>query len=70
MIFPLNFWDVSLLITITAIILLITSELLSPRYGEINIRIDRRRLKIATLAFSLLFLGTVGLMVVDLIFST
>jgi hypothetical protein len=70
MIFPLNFWDVSLLITITAIILLITSELLSPRYGEINIRINRRRLKIATLAFSLLFLGTVGLMVVDLIFST
>jgi hypothetical protein len=70
MTFPLNVWDVSLLITMTAIMLLITSELLSPRYGKINIRVNRQRLKTATLAFSLLFLGTVALRVVELIFNT
>jgi hypothetical protein len=67
---PLNFWDVSLLITMTTIMLLITTELLSPRYGKISIRINRRRLKTATLAFSLFFLGTVALRVVELIFNT
>ena len=32
--FPIGLWDISLLLAITAIILLITSELLSSYYGR------------------------------------
>ncbi len=42
--FPLNFSDMGLWLTWTAIILLITAELISPRYGEINLVIDRKKL--------------------------
>jgi hypothetical protein len=67
--FPLSFWDVSLLLTITVIVLLITSELLSPHYGRINIRISKRRLRRATLAFSLVFLATVAIRILSIAFS-
>jgi hypothetical protein len=67
--FPLSFWDVSLLLTITVIVLLITSELLSPHYGRINIRISKRRLRRATLAFSLVFLTTVAIRILSIAFS-
>ena len=53
--FPLELWDLSLWLAITAIILLISSELLSPYYRGIN----RKRLRNAALAVSLLFLATV-----------
>jgi hypothetical protein len=69
MTFPLGFWDVSLLTAITAIILLITSELLSPHYGKVNIQIDRRRLKNAAMTFSIIFLATVAIRIVSIILS-
>jgi len=37
MMFPLGLWDVSLLTAITAIILLITLNMLSPYHGKVNI---------------------------------
>jgi uncharacterized membrane protein len=69
MTFPLSFWDVSLLIAITAIILLITSELLSPYYGKITIPINRKRLKNAAMTFSILFLATVAIRIFSLVFN-
>lgn len=57
--FPLTFWDISLWLAITAIILLATSELISPYYGQTNIIIEKRRLRAAALALGTLFLGTV-----------
>ena len=42
--FPLTFWDISLWLVITAIILLITSVLISPYYGKTNILINKKRL--------------------------
>jgi len=69
MTFPLSFWDVSLLIAITAIILLITSELLSPYYGKIIISINRKRLKNAAMTFSILFLATVAIRIFSLVFN-
>jgi len=57
--FPLSFWDISLWLAITSIILLATSELLSPNYGKINIIIDRKRLRTAALSISLLFMFTI-----------
>ena len=65
--FPLELWDLSLWLAITAIILLITSELLSPHYGRINVYIDRKRLRNAALAVSILFLATIVIKIIDYI---
>lgn len=65
--FPLGIWDISLLLAITAIILLITSELLSPHYGEANIKISRKRLRNSALTFSILFLTTVALKIATML---
>jgi hypothetical protein len=67
--FPLDFWSISLWLAITAIVLLITSELLSPYYGRINIRVNKKRLKNTALTFSILFLATVAIRIVGIILS-
>jgi len=67
--FPLSFWDVSLIFAITAIILLITSEMLSPYYGRINILINRKRLKRTALTLSILFLATVAIKIINILLS-
>jgi len=67
MTFQLSFSDISLLLATTAIILLITSELLSPYYGKINIQINKKRLKNAALATSTLFLATVIIRIIAII---
>ena len=67
MMFPLDFWDVSLLIAITAIIFLITAELLSPHYGRINILISKKKLKNAAMAVSILFLITVAIRITNIV---
>jgi hypothetical protein len=69
MTFPLGFWDVSLLLAITAIILLITSELLSPHYGKINILINKKKLKNTAITVSILFLITVAIRIVTIILN-
>jgi hypothetical protein len=60
MAFPLGFWDLSLWTAITAIILLATSELLSPYYGRTRLMINRKRLRIVALVVALVFLATVA----------
>ena len=60
MAFPLGPWDLSLWTAITAIILLATSELLSPYYGRTRLMINRRRLRIVALVVALIFLATVA----------
>jgi len=68
--FPLSFWDISLWLTITAIILLITSELLSPHYGKVNIRINKKRLQNAALAVSILFLITAAIRIINMVLTS
>jgi hypothetical protein len=65
--FPLSFWDMSLLLAVTAIILLITSELISPYYGKTKLAINKKRLRNIALTFSTLFLATVAIRIVILI---
>jgi hypothetical protein len=67
--FPLSFWDISLFLAVTAIILLVTSELLSPYYGKTNLTINRKRLRNVALASSTLFLVTVVIEIVIIIIS-
>jgi len=67
--FPLGFWDISLWLAITAIILLITSEMLSPQYGKINIHINRKRLRNVTIVVSILFLATVAIRILNIVLT-
>lgn len=67
MIFPLGFWDISLLLAIIAIMLLAASEILSPHYGKINIMINRKRLRKIALATSIIFLITVAIRIIDIL---
>jgi hypothetical protein len=64
MIFPLSLSDISLWLAVTAIILLITSELLYS-LPEISARImiDKKRLRLAALGVGLCFLVTVAMRV-------
>ena len=67
--FPLSFWDLSLWLAVTAIILLITSELISPYYGRTNLLVNKKRLKNVALLVSILFLITVAIRIYGIIAS-
>ncbi|MGA2767373.1 MAG: hypothetical protein ABSF24_03545 [Candidatus Bathyarchaeia archaeon] len=67
--FPMSFWDMSLWLAITAIILLVTSELISSYYGKTNPPINENRLRNVALAVSTLFLATVAVRIVTIIIS-
>jgi hypothetical protein len=67
--FPLNFWDISLWLAVTAIILLVTSELISPHYGRTNLLINKKRLRNISLTVSTLFLATVVIRIISIITS-
>jgi len=63
--FPLSVSDIGLWLAVTAIILLVTSELLSSSTGRLaNIAIEKKRLRLVALALGLGFLATVVMRVV------
>ena len=64
---PLSFWDVSLWLAITAIILLITAELISPYYGQTNLIIEKKKLRKTALIVGILFLITVAIRIYGII---
>jgi hypothetical protein len=65
--FPLTPSDLSLLLAVTSLILLVTSELLSPYRGKVNLNINKKKLRNTAFVFSILFLGTVILRVASII---
>ena len=67
MIFPLSFLDLSLLTAITAIVLLITSAMLSPHYGKANVLVNKKRLKNMAIVFGAIFLTTVVIRIIDIV---
>ena len=67
--FPLSFWDISLWLAVTAIILLITSEFISPYYGKTNLLINKKRLRNIALIMGILFLMTVAIRIYSIITS-
>ena len=69
MYFPLTFWDISLWLAVTAIILLTTSELISPYHGRTNLIVNKKRLRQAAITVGLLFLATVAIRVFQIITS-
>ena len=67
--FPLGFWDINIWLAVTAIILLITSELISPYYGKTNLLINKKKLRNVALTVSTLFLITVAIRIATIITS-
>ncbi|HLN46624.1 MAG TPA: hypothetical protein VK209_13035 [Candidatus Sulfotelmatobacter sp.] len=66
--FPLGFWDISLFLAVLSIILLPTSKLIPRYYGMVETLI--RRLEIAALTVSALFLITVAVRLMTTILET
>jgi hypothetical protein len=63
--FPLSLSDISLWIAVTAIILLVTSELLSPYSEQVgDFVIEKKRLRLVALSLGLAFMATVLMRVV------
>ena len=66
-IFPLDLGELSILFAMTAITLLVTSELLSSYRGRISILINKKRIRRASIVFAILFLVTVGIKIYSII---
>jgi hypothetical protein len=74
--FPLDLQDPSLWLTnlglwlaISSSALLVASELLLDLIGSSHIRLDRRRLRTAGFAVAILFLGTIALRILDVVWK-
>jgi hypothetical protein len=67
MMFPLNLDDICILIAVIAIILLVSSEMLSSYYGNVNILIDKKKLKNATVSVVITLLLTLAVRMVTML---
>ena len=67
LVFPLSLWDVSLVLAVTAIVLLVTSEILSPYYGASSLKINKKRLRNSAITTSIMFLVTVAIRIATMI---
>lgn len=64
---PLVPSEISLLLAVVTIILLITAELTSSRYGLTNLNINKKKLRDAALAAGMLLLITIMLEIIGLV---
>jgi hypothetical protein len=66
---PLTFLDVSLLLALGALILLITLELTSPYHGITRLAVNRRKLRNVSILVAALFLITISIRLIGLLFN-
>jgi hypothetical protein len=67
MMFPLDYWDISILIAVITIILLVSSEILSSYSGKVRILVDKRKLRIVATALTTVFLIIVAMRIINII---
>jgi Ni,Fe-hydrogenase I cytochrome b subunit len=67
---PLDFWNVSLWLAVTGIILLITAQLASAYEGKATILVDQKKLRTTALVIGILFLVTVAIRIYGIVTST
>ena len=68
--FPIEFIDLSLFLAMVSIILLVAWALLSSYHGRVNILINKKRLRNATIATSIIFLVAIAIRVVDIVLAS
>jgi len=66
---PLDFWNISMWLAVSDIILLITAQLVSVYDGKATLLIDQRKLKTAAVIMGILFLATVAIRIYGIITS-
>ncbi len=64
---PLDFTDVSMLAAIATIILLITAELASSRYGSINLTVNIKKLENLAFTTGLVFLAALTIKIFGIV---
>ena len=69
MIFPIDPWDITLLVAVISILLLVTNEFLSISHGRINILINKKKLTRTATATSILFIITLAFSVIAVIYE-
>ena len=69
MVFSFSLWDLGLWSAVTAVVILVGSEVASPYYGKVNILLDLRKLRIAAFALGLVFFLIVSLRITTIIYS-
>lgn len=67
--FPFDFWNISLWLAVSGIILLITAQLASAYDGKATLLIDQRKLKTAAVIMGILFLLTVAIHIYGIVTS-
>ena len=67
---PLDFWNISLWLAVSAMILLITAQLVSAYDGKATLLIDQRKLKTAAVTMGILFLATVAIRIYGIVTSS
>jgi hypothetical protein len=67
---PLTFWSISLWLGMTAIILLITVQLMSSYDGPATVLVNTKRLRYAALILGLLFFATIVFRIYGIVTST
>ena len=64
--FALGIFDLSLLFATLVLMLVITTEILSPYYGKLNLLIDKKKLKRMATATLLLYIVLLVLWIIEL----
>jgi hypothetical protein len=64
--FPLSLTDISIWLAVTAAILLITSEIISPYHGKTSLLINKKRLRNVALITSMMFLVIVAIRIYEI----
>lgn len=67
--FPLDFWNLSLLLAAIAIILLVSSLMLSSYQGKVNILINKKKLKNAAIGATVTFIITAAMIIASQIIT-
>jgi len=67
MTFPLSLSDMNILLGVVALLLLVTSTLVSSYHGKVKILISKKRLSGVAAVVAILFLVTVAVKIVDVI---
>jgi hypothetical protein len=67
MIFPLSLSDMNILFGVVALLLLVTSTLVSSHHGGVRILVNKKRLSGVAAAVAILFLVTVAIRIMEVI---
>ena len=67
MVFVLSLWDLGLWSAVTALVIIVGCEAVSPHYGRLNMLIDLKKLRAAAFGISTVFILIVLLRIASII---